>query len=150
MLPRIKREKIKKFRFLYLVIYFGSLIAAIINPPINPRLINTALWWKGNTWKIIVVGIRNSNKKNEPIFWFSPNIKNPEPKIRHIMAPTRRIDEIVSGIPFEEIYSTVLSKLFILPGMAEINIAEIDTLEKKSKKDLILLFFKKEFFIILL
>jgi len=27
--------------------------------------------------------------------------------------------------------------------MAEINIAEIDTLEKKSKKDLILLFFKK-------
>ena len=41
-------------------------------------------------------------------------------------------------------------KLFILPGMAEINIAEIDTLEKKSKKDLILLFFKKEFFIIFL
>ena len=46
-------------------------------------------------------------------------------------------------------YSAVLSKLFILLGMAEINIAEIDTLEKKSKKDLILLFFKKEFFIIL-
>jgi len=67
--------------------------------------------------------------------------------MRHIMAPTRRIDEIVSGIPFEEIYSTVLSKSFILPGMAEINIAEIDTLEKKSKKDLMLSFFKKEFFI---
>ena len=116
----------------------------------KPRLINTALWWKGNTWKIIVVGIRNSNKKTEPIFCFSPNIKNPEPNIRHIIAPIRRIDEIGSGIPFEEIYSTVLSKPFILPGMAEINIAEIDTLEKKSKKDLILLFFKKEFFIILL
>ena len=70
--------------------------------------------------------------------------------IRHIIAPNRRIDEIGSGIPFEEIYSTVLSKLFILPGMAEINIAEIDTLEKKSKKDLILLFFNKEFTIILL
>ena len=121
----------------------------MINPPINPRLINTALWWKGNTWKIIVVGIRNSNKKTEPIFWFSPNIKNPEPKIRHITAPTRRIDEIGSGIPFEEIYSTVLSKSFILPGIAEINIAEIDNLEKKSKKDLIVLFFKKELFIIL-
>ena len=40
-------------------------------------------------------------------------------------------------------------KSFILPGIAEINIAEIDNLEKKSKKDLILLFFKKEFFIIL-
>ena len=58
-------------------------------------------------------------------------MKNPEPKIRHIMAPTRRIDEIGSGMPFEEIYSTVLSKLFILPDKAEINIAEIDTLEKK-------------------
>ena len=59
-------------------------------------------------------------------------------------------DEIASGMPVEEIYSTVLSKSFILPGMAEINIIEIDTLEKKSKKDLILLFFKKEYFIILL
>ena len=126
---------------------FSSLIEVIINPPINARFINTALWWKGDTWKIIVVGIINSNKKTEPIFWFSPNIKNPEPKIGHIMAPTRRIDEIGSGMPFVEIYSTVLSKSFILPGMAEINIAEIDTLEKKSKKDLMLLFFKKEFFI---
>ena len=63
------------------------------------------------------------------------------------MDPTRRIDQIVSGIPFEEIYSTVFSKSFILPGMAEMNIAEIDNLEKKSKKDLILLFFKKELFI---
>ena len=66
------------------------------------------------------------------------------------MAPTRRIDEIGSRIPFEEIYSTVLSKSFILLGMAEINIAEIDTLEKKSKKDFILLFLKNEFFMILL
>ena len=151
MLPRIKREKNKKYLgFFNWVFYFGSLIAAIINPPIKPRFINTALWWKGNTWKIIVVGIINSNKKTEPIFWFSPNIKNPEPKIRHIIAPTRRIDEIGSGIPFEEIYSTVLSKSLILPGMAEIKIAEINNLEKKSKKDLILLFFKKGFFIRLL
>ena len=132
----------KKF-LLTSFLLFGSLIGAIINPPINPKLINTALWWNGKIWKIIVVGIRNSNKKTEPIFWFSPNIKNPDPKIRHIMAPTRRIDEIGSGMPFEEIYSTVLSKSFILPGMAEMNIAEIDTLEKKSKKDLRLLFFKE-------
>ena len=129
------------------VIYFGSLSAAIINPPINPRFINTAFWWKGKIWKIIVVGIRKSNKNIEPIFWFSPNIKNPEPNMRHIIAPTRRMDEIGSGIPFEEIYSTVLSKPFNLLGIAEINIAEIDTLEKKSKKDLILLFLKIEFFI---
>ena len=50
------------------------------------------------------------------------------------MAPTRRIDEIGSGIPFEEIYLTVLSKSFILPSMAEINIAEIDILEKNLTK----------------
>ena len=87
--------------FFNYVIYFGSLIAAIINPPINPRLINTALWWKGNTWKIIVVGIRKSNKNNEPIFWFSPNIKNPEPKIRDIIAPTSRKEAIGSGMPFD-------------------------------------------------
>ena len=67
--------------------------------------------------------------------------------MRHIIAPTRRIDEIGSGIPVEEINSTVLSKPFNLPGMAEIKIAEINTLEKKSKKDLILLFLKIEFFI---
>jgi hypothetical protein len=67
--------------------------------------------------------------------------------MRHIIAPTRSIEEIGSGIPFEEIYSTVLSKPFTLLGMAEINIAEIDTLEKKSKNDLILLFLKLEFFI---
>ena len=70
--------------------------------------------------------------------------------MRHIIAPTKRIDEIGSGMPFEEIYSTVLSNSFILPGMADINIAEIDTLEKKSKKDLKLLCFKEEFFINLL
>ena len=66
------------------------------------------------------------------------------------MAPTSRIDEIGSGIPFEEIYSTVLAKSFILLGIAEINIAEIDNLEKKSKQDLILLFLKIEFFIVLI
>ena len=63
------------------------------------------------------------------------------------MAPTRRIDEIGSGMPFVEIYSTFLSKSFILPGMAEIKIAEIYTLEKKSKKDFILLFLRIWFFI---
>ena len=44
------------------------------------------------------------------------------------MAPNSRIGDIGSGIPFEEIYSTVFSKPFTLPGMAEINIAEINTL----------------------
>ena len=66
------------------------------------------------------------------------------------MAPTRRIDEIGSGMPFEEIYSTVLSKLFILPGMAEMKIADIANLEKKSKKDLMPFILKKLFFMFLL
>ena len=54
-------------------------------------------------------------------------------------------DEIASGMPVEEIYSTVLSKLFNLPSMAEINIVEIDTLEKKSKKIWYFYFSKKNF-----
>tara|TARA_B100000401_G_C52535598_1_gene591263 strand:+ start:199 stop:423 length:225 start_codon:yes stop_codon:yes gene_type:complete len=66
------------------------------------------------------------------------------------MAPTNRIDAIGSGIPFEEIYSTVLSNPFILLGMAEIKMAEIDTLERKSKKDFILLLLKIKIFIILI
>ena len=48
-------------------------------------------------------------------------------------------------MPFEVIYSTVLSKPFIFSGMAEIKIADIATLERKSKKDLIPLFLKKDF-----
>jgi hypothetical protein len=79
-----------------------------------------------------------------------PKIKNPEPKIRHIIAPIRRTEEIGLGMPFEEIYSTVFAKPFIFPGIAEINIDEIATLEKKSKKDLIPLFLKREFFMLLL
>ena len=66
------------------------------------------------------------------------NIKNPEPKMSHIIAPNRKIYEIRSGRPFEEIYSTFFSKPFILLGMAAMNISKINTLEKKSKKDLIL------------
>jgi len=131
------------------VIYFGSLNAVIIIPPINPRFMSTALWWNGKIWKIIVVGIRNINKNIEPTFWLPPKIKNPEPKIRHMIAPTRRTDAIGSGKPFAEIYSTVFPKRFILPGIAEINIAEIANLEKKSKKDLITLLLKIIFFIIL-
>ena len=130
--------------------YSGSRNAVISNPPINPRFISTALWWKGNIWKIIVVGIRNNNKNAEPIFWFPPKIKNPEPKVRHMIAPTRRIDAIGSGIPFEDTYSTVFSKPVILPGIADINIDEIATLAKKSKKVLIPLFLKIELFILIL
>ena len=131
-------------------IYTGSLNAVIINPPINPRFRSIALSWKGKIWKIIVVGIRKTNKKMEPIFWLPPKIRNPEPNVRHIIAPTRRTDAIGSGIPCKEIYSTDLSKPYRCFGIAEINIAEIASLEKKSKKDLKLLFLKILFFIFLI
>ena len=81
-----------------------------------------------------MVGIRKNNKKAEPIFWFPPNTKNPEPKARHMIAPTKRIDAIWSGIPFEDINSTVFEKPIILPGIADINIDEIATLAKNQKK----------------
>ena len=55
------------------------------------------------------------------------------------------MDAIGSGIPFEDIYSTVLPKPAIFPGMADMNIADIASLAKKSKKVLISLFLKKYF-----
>ena len=67
--------------------------------------------------------------------------------MRHIIAATIRTDANGSGIPFEEVYSTILSKPLTFTGMSVINIAEIETLEKKSKKDLIPLFLKIVIFI---
>ena len=58
-----------------------------------------------------------------------PKEKNPEPKKRQIIAPHKRADAITS-IPFEEVYSTVIWKLFILLGMAEINITELILMKK--------------------
>ncbi len=51
-----------------------------------------------------------------------------------MIAPTKRMDAIGSGIPFEDIYSTVLPKSVILPGMADMNIDDIATLAKNLKK----------------
>ena len=104
------------------LIHFCSLNALINNPPVKPRFIKTALWWNGNIWKIIVVGIRNSNKKIAPIFWSSPKIKKPEPNTIQMINPTKRIEAIGSGIPFDEIYSTVFKKSKSLPLIADINI----------------------------
>ena len=57
-----------------------------------------------------------------------------------MIAPTKRIDANGSGIPFDEIYSTVFEKLVSLPGIADINIDEIATLAMKSKKFFVDLF----------
>ena len=73
-------------------------------------------------------------------------MKNPEPKVRHIIAPTKRIDAIGSGIPFDDIYSTVFAKLIILPGIADMKIDEIATIAKKIKKSFDTLIFKNRTF----
>ena len=73
-------------------------------------------------------------------------MKNPEPKVMHMIAPTKRIDAIGSGIPFDDIYSTVFAKPVILPGIADINIDEIVTLAKKIKKSFDTLIFKNRTF----
>ena len=134
MTPIVRIVKVNFILLINTYLYFESLKAVIINPPIKPRFISTDFRWNGNTWNIIVVGIRKSNKKAAPIFWFSPKIKKPEPKVRQTTAPINKIDAIGSGIPLEEMYSTVFAKLFNLSGIAVIKIAEIETLAKKSKK----------------
>ena len=111
----------------------GSLITARSNPPIRPRLIKNALWWKGKRWKINVVGIRKSNRKADPIFWFLPKMKKTDPKVRQMIAPTNNIDETGWTKPLEEIYSTVFWKPIILRGISVKNIEDIANLAKKSK-----------------
>lgn len=76
-------------------------------------------------------------------------MKKPEPNVKHIIAPIKRIDANGSGIPFEEIYSAVFAKPVIFPGIAEINIDEIATLAIKSKKNLADLFLINRLFIII-
>ena len=46
---------------------FG-LVKARVRPPINPRFINSALGWKGNVWKMIVVGTRKMSNSDAPSF----------------------------------------------------------------------------------
>ena len=75
-----------------------------MRPPINPRFSSTDLKSKGDTWNIIVVGIRKVINNNEPIwvlfFKFIGKIINIEPKVKNIIEKTNRTDEIGSGIPF--------------------------------------------------
>ena len=57
-----------------------------------------------------------------------------------MIAPTKAIEAIGAGIPFDERYSTVFEKPDILLGMADINIDEIATLAMKSKNFFVDLF----------
>ena len=92
--------------------------------------------------------MRNSNKKVAPSLWLLLKIKKPDPNIKQIKAPTKRIDAIGSGIPFDEINLTVFEKSINLLGMADINIYDIATLAIKSKIMLVNLFFIIRFFIL--
>ena len=94
----------------------------------------------------MVVGKRKISKKIVPIFWFSLKTKKPEPRIRHIIAPTNNIGETESGMPFDDMNSTFFEKLVTLLGIALININEIATLAIKSRSFLKNFFFKPNFF----
>ena len=63
------------------------------------------------------MGIRKSNKKTAPIFWFDPKIKKPEPKVRQIIAPTNNIEECeASGAKYVEAKFAKYVKYVCLKG----------------------------------
>ena len=78
--------------------HFG-LVKARVRTPINPRFINSALGWKGNAWKMIVVGTRKMSNSEAPIFSFLPETKKIEPITMQIIAATNKNAAIGSGIP---------------------------------------------------
>ena len=74
-------------------------------------------------------------------------MKKPDPKVRQIIAPTNKIDEMGYVIPLDDIYATVFSKFVIFPGIAERKIDDIATLAIKSKIIFIFLSFLSILFI---
>ena len=73
----------------------------------------------------------NISSKYAPSFCLNPEMKSIEPKIRQKMAKSNKNGAKLGGIFLLEIISTVLSKFNILPGIAKINIAEINILPIK-------------------
>ena len=60
------------------------------NPPINPAFIRTALRWRGEIWKIKVVGIINTSRSDAPNLCLKPEMKNIDPKIKQIIAESNK------------------------------------------------------------
>ena len=89
-----------------------------IKPPISPVFINTAFIWKGEKWKIKVVGTINNSRREAPNLCLNPEMKSIEPKIKQMMAENNKKGANVGDIFLFDITSTVYSELIILPGIA--------------------------------
>ncbi len=86
-------------------------------PPINPELVRTALIWKGEKWKIKVVGTINIRRRDAPNLCLNPDMKSIDPEIKQIIAISNKNGDKVGGIFLLIITSTVFSKFSILPGI---------------------------------
>ena len=64
--------------------------------------------------------------------------KKSKPKLRQLVAHTKRAGVIKLGIPLETVYYTFSSNPLTFAGIVITKIEEINNLPKKSKKDLIL------------
>ena len=112
-------------------INFG-LVKARVRPPINPRFINSALGWKGNAWKMIVVGTRKMSNSDAPSFWFLPNRRSTDPTTRQAIAANNKKGASGVGIPCPEIASTTDENLVIFEGTATTKTAVKQSLPMKS------------------
>ena len=115
----------------YLSMNFG-LVKARARPPIKPRFINSALGWKGNAWKMTVVGTRKISNSDAPSFWLLPNRRSTEPTIRQAIAANNKKGANDSGIPCPEIASTTDENLVIFDGTATTKTADKQSLPMKS------------------
>ena len=111
----------------------GTLVNVMINPPIRPRFINTAIDWNGNKCIIIVVGIIKIKSKDAPIRCSLLKTKKPTPPIKQIIAPSNKITEMDFGIPWLEMEFTNKGNLKILGGIATAKVVANSTLPIKSK-----------------
>ena len=112
---------------------FGR-VKARVRPPINPRFINNALGWKGNAWKMIVVGTRKMSNSDAPSFWFLPNRRSTEPTTRQAIAANNKKGAKAAGIPCPEIAWTTDENLVIFDGTATTKTADKQSLPMKSTK----------------
>ena len=107
---------------------FSTLFRQRTNPPIRPAFIRTAFIWKGEKLNIKVVGTINISRRYATSLCLNPEIKSIEPKIKKIITKSNKNRAKVGGIFLVEMTSTVRLKFNILPGIAYINMAEINIL----------------------
>ena len=108
-----------------------------INPPINPKFINTADDWNGKKCIMSVVGTRNSKSNDAPILWSFPNKRNPTPVTKQEIAEIKRTIANPSGIPLFSIELRTKLNLNIFEGIATAKVVAIHNLPKKSKEFLL-------------